>query len=194
MSNYVSMEELRRSSQLGDLPVDYEAQAALDAAEEAIEAYCGRKFWKDAADVTRYFQGQVSFVLIDDLATLTSLKTDDDGDGTFESTWASTDYVLAPYNAAADSRAYSRIELAPTGRFRFPTWARGVQVIGKFGWPAVPARVAQATMIQATRFLKRARSAPFGIETITVEGAPVRLRSRLDPDVEVMLSRLRKAT
>lgn len=193
MSNYVTLEQLRDLGQWGDLALDQWGQYALNAAEEAIDSYCNRRFNQGGtADVRYYTTDASNRVLIDDLSTLATLKTDDDADGTFESTWATSDRVLAPYNAAAQTKPYTRIEVAPAGSRTFPTTRRAVEVTGTFGWPAIPSRVVQATLIQSQRFLKRARSAPMGIETVTLDGQPVRLRNKLDPDVEVMLAPLRK--
>jgi hypothetical protein len=188
------MEAFRRTAQLGDLPIDDQAQTAIDAAEEAVESYCGRKFWPDEADVTRYFAGNWSEAIVDDLVTITTLKGDDDGDGTFETTWATGDYVLAPYNAEADGRPFTRIEVSALGTKRFYRHPRSIQIVGKFGWPTIPDRVKQATTLQALRWLKRVRSSPLGVEAVVIEGAPVRIRSQIDPDVQVLLSRLRRIT
>ncbi len=193
MSNYVTLEDLRSNSSLGDLPVDVEAQRAIDAAEEAIESYCGRTFYQ-MTNATRYYTADRLYTLYpDDIVTAGTVLTDDNADGTHETTWATTDYNVGPYNAEAYGRPYTFIEVSAAGLRMFPkAIPRGVKIIGTFGWPAIPDAIVQATIIQATRFLKRARSSPFGIETVAVDGTPVRLRNKLDPDVEVMLGTLRK--
>ncbi|HEU4864986.1 MAG TPA: hypothetical protein VFT76_01955 [Actinomycetota bacterium] len=195
MSNYVTMEDFRRTAQLGDLPIDEQAQIALDAAEEAIEDYCGRRFYLDEEPTTRFYRGVSNGreVWVDDLVSVSTLEGDDDGDGTYETTWTSGDYRLAPYNASADGRPYTRIETSPLGTKRFYSHAAAVRLTGIFGWTAVPDRVKQATSLQALRWLKRVRSAPLGVEAIVIEGAPVRVRNRVDPDVEVLLAPLRRS-
>jgi hypothetical protein len=192
MSRYVDMESFRRTAQLGDLPIDDQAATAIDSAEEAIEDYCGRRFWQSESDEVRYFAGLWTGTIVDDLVSITTLRSDEDGDGTFETTWAATDYVLAPYNAVADGRPFTRLEVAPLGSKRFCSHARSIEITGRFGWPAVPKRVEQATILQALRWLKRVRSSPLGVEAVVIEGAPVRIRSRIDPDVEVLLAPLRR--
>ena len=62
---------------------------------------------------------------------------------------------------------------------------------GIFGWPAPPPEVVEATLIQSARVWKRGREAPFGVVDINIEGAGVRLQSKLDPDVELLLRGLR---
>ena len=192
MSSYITMEELRSNSGLGDLAIDVEGQRAIDAAEESIEAYCNRFFYQSAT-ATRYYTAlSAGLCITDDIVSAATVTTDDDGDGTFETTWDAADYYLAPYNAAADAEPYTKIEASPDGTEEFSAYRRGVAVTGVFGWPAIPARVKQAVIIQATRYLKRARSSPFGIEAVTVDGTPIRLRKGLDTDVEIMLSDLRR--
>jgi hypothetical protein len=191
VGNYVTLEQVRNVGQWGDLALDEWGVIAVDSAEEAIEAYTNRRFYQGGTADVRYFTAESSgYVKIDDLVTLATLKTDDDADGTYETTWGSTERVLSPYNAAAFDKPYTKIEVAASVPRTFPATARGVEVTGTFGWPTVPDRVVQATLIQAQRFLKRARSSTMGIEAVMVDGSPIRLRSKLDADVEVMLSRL----
>jgi hypothetical protein len=61
-----------------------------------------------------------------------------------------------------------------------------LSVTGVFGWPAVPAPVKMATMILASRYLQRARAAPFAILTFGDSGEAARL-TRSDPDVAMLL-------
>jgi hypothetical protein len=193
MSNYVTVEMIRDLGQWGDLALDTWGQYAIDSAEEAIESYCNRRFYQSGTAEVRYYTAEdAAHVLIDDLSTLASLKTDDNGDGTFETTWTASERLLAPYNASADGKPYTSIEVSVDVARTFPRLRRAVEVTGTFGWPAVPDRVVQATLIQAQRLLKRARSSPMAIETVSIDGTPIRLRNKLDPDVEVMLGSLRK--
>src|SRR3990170_6288122 len=64
-----------------------------EAASRAIDQYCNRYFHTQSA--TRYFDGAVKLWLPDLLSINASgLKTDSDGDATFENTFATTDYIL----------------------------------------------------------------------------------------------------
>ena len=56
---------------------------------------------------------------MDDLLSVTTLKTDEDGDRTYEITWATTDYDLMPYNATLESQAqpYSHLQTTPDGDY-----------------------------------------------------------------------------
>jgi hypothetical protein len=73
----------------------------LLAISEAIDLHCGRHFYPRAA--TRVFDGTGGQRLfVPDLLAVTSLKADENGDGTFEVTWGASDYALEPYNASPD--------------------------------------------------------------------------------------------
>lgn len=190
-NTYVELEEFKSSVELkGKTLADADIQVALVAASRGIDKALGRRFYPDAdALQVRYYTPSYNSPLlwIDDLVTLTSFKTDDGGDGTFENTWtANTDFVLGPLNAAADGEPYTHIQVNPAGVFRWPTscYPRSVQVTGKFGWPAVPANVRQLTTAIAHRLVKRARTTPFG-GAIGIELGEATLAARgyaRDPD------------
>lgn len=166
---------------------------ALDAAELQINQYTGRLFGQDASVTTRYYTATTnSQVTVDPFATLAGLvvETDELGDGTFETTWTiDTGFRVAPYNAAPLGQPWT--ELVAMSGYRFPTSARGVKVTAKFGWATIPATVAQATLIQASRLWKR-KDAPFGIAGTPEFGSELRLFSALDPDVQSLLRPYRK--
>ncbi|NBW14223.1 MAG: hypothetical protein EBR82_40115 [Caulobacteraceae bacterium] len=78
------------------------------------------------------------------------------------------------------------------GSHSFPVGiTEGVKVIGTRGWAAIPAAVAQACLLQTVRIHSR-RSVPFGVAG-SPDGGIIRLLSRLDPDVELMLRPYRVA-
>ena len=126
-----------------------------------------------------------------DLVSITSLKTDEAGDGTFETTWAASDYELGPIDRDT-SRPYTRIDAVDSKVF--PTYygtgrrAR-VEITGVWGWAAIPVEVKQACLIKATRLLTRMQS-PNGIAGLDQFG-PVRISRSDDPDVVMLLEPLR---
>lgn len=116
--------------------------ALITAASRAIDAHCGRRFYTTTEDETRYYTALASdYVRTDPIVSLTTLKADEDDDGTYEETWDSADYALEPANAALESRSY--LGIRATGRYgeAFPTRAKAIQVVGKFGASAVPSGV-----------------------------------------------------
>ncbi len=87
----------------------------------------------------RYFTASRGDELwIDDLVSVTTVKTDEDADRTYETTWATTDYDLNPFNAVG---SHNRLTITPNGNNAFPERvARGVEIDGV--WAKVEDRVA----------------------------------------------------
>lgn len=106
-----------------------------------------RPDWAESENPFKY--GGLSRVLfIDDLVSVTTIKIDEDRDGSFadETALATTDYELTPRNAAVgpEPSPYTAIELTSWGtKHAFPPGCR-VEVNGVWGWPAVPAAVKRA--------------------------------------------------
>jgi hypothetical protein len=195
---YASLAELRAYSGIspGDTADDATLQIALDAAQEQIDSWTGNTFEADASPTTRtYVADSSGYVSVAPISTTTGLvvKTDDNGDGTFETTWTlGTHYRLEPINAAAEGKAWTRIVGLGTRYFPRHAYYPGVEVTARFGWVgAVPAAIKQATLLQASRLHER-RGAPFGVAGSPELGSEVRLLARLDPDVEALVRPYRR--
>lgn len=122
---------------LTDTTDDAVIVAVIEAVSRKIEQweYCNRWFYPRTA--TRYYTAEDADLLrVDDLLSVTTLKTDDDGDRTYETVWTTTDYDLEPFNALNESppQPYTKISLAPNGNYSFPSTRRGVELVGKFGY------------------------------------------------------------
>lgn len=202
---YASLTELRAKLAFGaaNTASDTQLEQIIEASSRWVERYCNRRFY--GVPETRYYTAQETQDLeIDDLTTLTALKTDDDGDGTFETTWSATDYNLAygrNYNAALDSKPYTRIEVSERGVNEFPVAIRkGVLVQGVFGYVAstnsttgCPDPIHDATLLVAERIYKR-KDAPLGVAgQVPLGQQPVRITSlTVDPDIKALLDPYRK--
>lgn len=176
---------------VSDTEDDTLMEICVDSASRAIETYCkDRRFWVNSVDEARFYSPAYwdCFFAPDDIVSITSLATDEDGDGTYERNWATTDYVLSPANAALDNQPYTKIQLAPRGRYHFPAVVNGLKITGKFGWPAVPIKAKDACMIQAARWYER-RNAIFGVIAAT-ENRIATVKDDLDPDVQILLQGL----
>lgn len=162
-------------------------EATVESVSRLIDEYTGRRFFVETG--TRYYApSNGDEVYVDDLLTVTTLKTDDDGDGTFETTWTTTDYHLMPLNAAANNRPYTWIETSGYGNHEFPVGIkRSMQITGTFGFAATtPMPVSEACKIQSIRLYKR-KDAPFGV----IAGGDMQSNMTipdLDPDVKMLLS------
>ncbi len=146
MSNsYVSLDVLKGHGALNitGSADDARLRALIEAVSRTIDRYCNRHFY--VLQATRHFDGPGGpFILVPDLVSVDAagLKTDEDLDGTYEVTWAASDYLLLPSNADPatpgnpQSRPYTRIEVDVLGGGRrgFPTGRQTVQVAGQWGW------------------------------------------------------------
>lgn len=214
--DYITLADIKEALRITDTTDDVMLAYAITAASRAIDHYCGRQFGVLSAPAARYYTPQIEeirpsrlrwqtaggywhryYVAIDDLMTSTGLVvlTDPNGDGVFDTTLVlDTDFRLAPYNAQADLLPWTKLVpvLNPNGTTGvwFPNLERSVKVTATWGWTAVPGVVTQACLLQAARFFTR-RQAPFGVAGSPSEGSEVRLLSKLDPDVAVLLSSVR---
>jgi len=167
---------------------------ALTSASEAIDEVTSRKFRLDEAPTTRYYMPlNCDECMVDDVTEVVSVKSDFDGDGTFEQTWTEgVDFDWLPENAELDGKPFTWVVRRPRGRYRLqPSYRRSLEVTGRFGWPVVPAAVKQATTILASALIKRAREAPFGVVSFGLEGQAVRI-AKTDPQLMMLLNPLVK--
>lgn len=200
---YAQLADIKATLDLaGETFADPDINLGLSAASRAVDNICERRFWLDAdATSIRYYTPRRSGKLlqVDDLVTFGSLQTDNDGDGTFEHSWTvNSDFVFEPLNAAADGEPFTMVRVHPNGRFCLPgervgivnssVVPRSVKLTGQFGWAEVPDGVEQATGILASRLMRRAREAPFGMIGFAMEGGTsVTALARNDPDVMMLL-------
>lgn len=181
---YCSVAQLKSRFRIGDGADDVELAGTITSASQWVNNYCNRYFWSGAA--VRTYQPDSYYCLdVDDLVSVTSLKTDASADGVFETTWSASDYQLLPTNPSASGETWPYTEVSAVGSRTFPYSARRgtVEVSGVFGWPAVPAPVVQATMLVASE-LFRLRDAPFGVAGFGEFGA---VRVRENPKVAELL-------
>ena len=162
---------------------------AINATSRAIDRHCGRRFWQDTdAQTKSYRPRDTDIAWVDDISTTTGLVivTDDTGDGTFGTTWASTDYQLEPLNADSESVAYAWWRITAIDRYTFPIHSlrTTLQVTARFGWSDIPDEVNEACILRAAAIFKR-KEAVFGVAGFGDFGV-VRI-GRRDPDVMELL-------
>lgn len=179
---------------LGATATDNDAllDMALGAASAAVRSACQRDFsLATGISESRYFQlGSYlpPSIEIDDLVDGTGLAIAfDDGSGTYP-TSVTTAYDLRPLNAPVRGFPYTSLvfrtwPLSPAWRWTGPL---AKVTSARWGWPAIPQAVTQATIIQASRLYKR-KDSPFGIAGSPAEGNILRLLAKLDPDVQLLL-------
>jgi hypothetical protein len=160
---YCSLNELKASLDITDNIDDAILERAINSASRTIDRYCARNFYKVTA--TRLFTPRDSYVCdIDDLVSLTTLKTTDDDTQNFDVTWGAGDYQLEPLNGVVDGMPTPYTRIRAIGDYTFQTLdgEASVQVTGVFGFNAVPDEVNYATIIQASKLYKR-KDSPLGV-------------------------------
>lgn len=188
-NEYVTVSELKNTLAITSSTYDADLAIVVNTASRTLDAITGRRFWSDTgtANVRTYTPDSYRRLMIDDLQTLTTLKVDQNGDGTFEETWTvGTDFVLEPQNADSDIpiRPYESVLIRKQSRYYFPVdLEQSVQITGKFGWAAVPDEIQSAASILAGKLFKRMREAPFGIVSFGGGESPAMRLARTDPDI-----------
>ena len=155
--------------------------AVLASACEDIDAHCGRSFAVAAVDAevtSRVYVADSPRVLIDDVCVIDGVEESEDGVAWTPAavTWHAEPWNVTPVTTIVGDGAFSAYV-----RVTSSAW----------GWPSVPARVCQATLMHTARLHAR-RNSPSGVEGIDDFGA-VRVSGRLDGDVARMLEPLRRA-
>lgn len=187
MGNYITLEQVKGELKLQGESNDAIITGIIEDAEEAIELFCDRQFY--ATTATRYFRGAGSKLFIDDLLSVTTFKLDEDGDGTFESTLAATDYVLFPLNK--DPKRWVEIsDDSDYGGFAAGR-KKGVQIVGSWGYSSTtPKPIKRATLMQVCRWYERRKSGYATIVGAPEMGSEMKIFHGLDKDVAWMLRAL----
>lgn len=188
---YTTLDEVKAILRITDNVDDALLETCVEAASRQIDTHCERVFTPTTA--TRVFTPSDSYLVsIDDLSTLTSLKTSSAADGTFDITWTATDYQLEPLNGLTGSIYSPYTRIRAIGDYLFPVVNEEatVQIEGVFGYgTSIPVDVKQACNLLAVRQFKRYDS-PLGVAGFGDIGI-VRV-SRVDPDIEALLGPYRK--
>lgn len=172
----------------------------IEAASRLIDKYTGRRFYN--VPETRYYTSDDIQVLeTDDFTSVNALKTDTNGDGTYETTWNTTDYNLWPYNASLDGKPYMAIEVAEGSNYDFGiAYPKGVLLSANFGYvsgtqaaTAAPDLIHQACLMISLRYLERkntilgiAGNLQLGEKRVLIPDIT------LDPDIKTMLDGFRR--
>jgi len=163
---YADIAEARDWAGFGDSADDAELAAILLAVDRTIDDYCGQRFTATSPVSARTFVADTLWVVrlgpsvIGDTTGLI-VKTDDDGDGVFETTWAATDYVSLPLGGAgADGSTGWPIRELRADRSAGKYWPQhydrpGVQITALWGWAAVPASVTLAARMMTIAWHQR---------------------------------------
>lgn len=166
-------------------------EIAIEAISRLIDSIHDTNFY--GATETRYFTTRFNDLLyIDDLISVDTLKTDDDYDGTYETTWTTSDYWLEPRNArvkanAEDREPYRQIRVNINGDYAFPTGLdHAIEIAGVWGYTnSTPPAIKQACILAAHRVWKR-KDSIFGIQGTPQLGVAV-IQARIQQDSDIMM-------
>jgi len=190
-NGYATLDEVKAILRLTDATDDTLLENAIESASRRVDGFCGRFFYQQSATIALFAWDAHRLPLINDLVSITTLKTDDNGDGSFETTWTTNvDYRLEPLDTVLQTRPYRRV--TAIGAKTFPLFAvpnlAGCQVNGTWGWSSVPDDVAEATKLLAIRHFARYNAA---LGVVGFADMAIQVRA-VDPDVRDLLNPYRK--
>lgn len=182
-NEYATLTELKAALRITDTADDTELQSKLTSASRRVEKDTGRRFWLDSVTSARvYTPHHQELLTVDDFSTATGLIVAV-GRNTSWSTVDSNSYNLLPENAEVDGKA---VETLQRVYGCWPLWeGQQVQVTAKWGWPAIPEEIKNATILLAARLFRR-KDSPEGIKGFGDMGV-VRV-SRYDSDYDNLIS------
>ncbi len=189
---YCTPEQLKSRAGIADSYDDREILAACRSVSRWIDEHCDRVFARRTVVQQLETCGFYSLT-IPDTVSVTTLKTDDDGDGVYETTWSTSDYELQPVGAATllEARPYTAVAAVGSRTFPIP-YGSGrrarAELTGVLGWPALPAAVSEAAAILAGDYLALG-GMKFGVAGYGEYGA---VRARISSPALAMLAPYRR--
>ena len=193
-NGYATLAEMRTQLGLasGDTAEDSYIETMVEVTSRQIDRFTGQFFFSQGSKTRYYSSFDGVHVYTDPIQTISALTVDENDNGTYDQTWATTGsserYRLLPVNAVVDGESYWQL-LAVDGLW--PTADSAIKVAGNFGWATVPRPIHEACLLQCARLVVR-RSAPFGI----VEGQDAGMMTlrKIDPDVQKLIETYRAPT
>jgi len=199
-NGYTTLAAIKNFLSIVDSTDDTLLEGLIESASRSIDRIANRRFYADSSASARSYRANNNvFVYVDDISSTTGLvvKTDDDGDGTFETTLTiNTDFLVDPLTASALGRPFTQLTMVntlnvwPVYPGLFSNGLRpGVEVTAKWGWPSVPDDIETACQILTADLYKR-KDSPGGILGLGDLGA-IRM-SPLGRDVTAMVRAYKK--
>ncbi len=195
-NGYATLSDVKAALRITDTVDDSLLEISIEAASREIDGWCERFFYSTSA--TRVYLPTDSLTThTDDIQTVTTLKVDTAGDGTFDQTWTTSDFQLSPLNGIAGGIETPFNTVSAVGDYLFPIYQprnvegqqASVQIVGVFGFASIPTAVKQACIILSMRQFSRYQS-PMGVMGMGDLGM-IRI-GRVDPDVEKLLMPFRR--
>lgn len=196
-NGYCTLAQVKAALRITDSTDDTLIEGSIESASRLIDGHTARNFFS-AGTATRLFSApDVLYCPVDDMAgTAITIQTSTQANGTFDVTFAASDYQLEPLNGILDGIAWPYDRIRAVGDYAFPMVSANfgeqalVKVTAVWGWPAVPKAVETAAILQSSRLFKRF-DAPLGVAGFGDMGA-VRVSRFLDADVQMLVEPYRK--
>lgn len=190
-NGYCTLNEVKAALRITDNTDDTLLENAIEGASRRIDGYCGRRFYQQNATLSLYAIDSYTLPTQDDLYSVTTLKTDDDGDGSFETTWTTgVDYQVEPLDAVITGQPIRTI--TAIGGKTFPLFSLpalpSAQIVGVWGWSSIPDDVREACVLLAMRGFARYNAA---LGVVGFADMAIQVRA-IDPDVRDFLNPYRK--
>jgi len=137
VNSYATLSELKAILGVSTTTDDVPMRKILEAASRKIESEMHRHFY--CTTETKYFDGALTLWIPDLLSiSATGLKTDEDGDGTFENTFATTDYFLYGGGLEDALNLYPKVCIVINPNGDYGSFAngvkKGVEITGTWGY------------------------------------------------------------
>jgi hypothetical protein len=193
--NYATLSQVKSALRITDQIDDGLLNTAISASSRWVDGWCDRSFAPAGTAVTsRDYTPRDTFgvIYIDDCVEVTEVRIDDDLDRTFSKTLLPIDFLLEPVNEQRYGLVLPFTRLRPYEDGYWPVFRDRptVRVFARYGWPAVPDAVREATILQSSRLFTRLDS-PLGVAGFGDMGA-MRVSRFVDPDVEQLLAPYRR--
>jgi len=197
VNGYASLADLKEYLGItGTSTADSGLEQAIETASRELDGHCDRQFFT-VAGATRYAgPGDVNgrCLNIPDIAAgqITSVKVDTNDDGTFDTTVTEgTGFAVAPVAGTLIAGCTAPVSELIAMTFNWPTYGfrpARVEIVGTFGWAAVPDPIHQACLQLAAQRWK-SKDAPLGVVQSAEFGA---FRLRDIPSIRGMIADFRR--
>jgi len=188
LNGYATLVQVKAALRITDSTDDALLEQAIESASRRIDGYCGRFFYQTIATVVQIRATEFSTQLVKDISDTTVIvKSQNDGTGTFATTWLQgTDYMLEPLDASIVGVPYTAITAIGGKVFTasVPNAPPTLQVSALWGWAAVPSDVREACVLLSMRQFARLNAA-LGVVGFADMAVTVRA---VDPDVRDLLN------
>lgn len=188
-NGYCTLSEVKAALRISDTNDDALLENAIEGASRRIDGYCDRFFYQKNA-TAKFFTRYEYKLQVPDFVSISSLKTDNDGDGIYETTWSASQYSLEPTDGSITGIPFRRIIAVQGSSFPvFTDPARPpIEITATWGWSAVPDDVREACVLLSMRGFARYNAA-LGVVGFADMAITVRA---VDPDVRDMLNPYKK--